>query len=1081
MNDCTLKHFLHVDLDAFFASVEQLDNPSYRGKPVIVGGLPGERRSVVSTASYEARRFGVHSAMPTAEAYRLCPSGIFVHGRMQRYHELSAQIMDIFREYSPDVDQMSVDEAFIDLTGTEALLGEPAETAQRLKTEVKDKTGLTVSAGLAGSKYIAKIASELSKPDGFYEVKTGDEEKFMLSLPLSKIWGIGPKTLARINGAGIFTTRGIYEKSEKLLSVLFGSSTGTFLYNAVRGKEAAAFNKNTSSRSLSAETTFSYDLTDTYTAETALMELSHTVMFRMLREGYTSRTVMLKLRYDDFSTVSVRETSSSDITSVDDLYSRICILFERKYERGRSIRLLGVGTENLEDTGTPRQQELFDFGENKKQAVEKAILNLEKKHPEVKIHKARLLDTSKLKSILFFTALLVLFSYQYTLSADTNTTASGAGSIVTDDTNLIPASTDLPESLFNYQLGSNNIEFLASGYWETKLLQTTSASFGYGNPFALSLGVPVFKQSVDLSLWFMLNKSWFFKASFADEFNKNTIAAGYYGQDNVREVLIANRGITFPSTYSVSLFDRGIGGGDNQAPGISGKFADSENGRWHADAVVRYDMLKEHDATYYGRNSISTISVPLSDWLTGQLFVLPSSDDVSDVEAVYAESSSGTYSDTDGRTYKKLSSSEYALLPARSMIIIASDAGSIKKNNVLPSIIVTFASTGTIAEIKNKLGSYGTSASPGSGFLGAVQTWFSGSPNAPDLKDYAYSDDSSAYYGLFTTIGSSTGLLIQSPAGFSPFACAYRYDCGITTAADATVVSSSTEKTSSEYSAVISDNDITFVSSDFFSDTHTYSDIYLADGSSTAASALSPSVRFPLADTSPGSYLGYSNTGDLKLLLRTYTPVSRYDIGTSAAAGSVSVYKNGILDQGAAYDSESGTVTPSTTVSDTDKIYITWYEDSSSSDNGAVAAAAGFSWNFFPGFTADAALSSRWSLALKNKFADKSESKTGFVSLASGLTYTNNGFSASNASLVSLETENVTGCYRILGMDDKSPETFYLDENDGVLLPSGFAPVLNKRPDGTGTSLTLDADNNCTTGTAAGTAVTGISGYAVPV
>jgi nucleotidyltransferase/DNA polymerase involved in DNA repair len=1083
MKSGTISHFLHVDLDAFFASVEQLDNPSYRGKPVIVGGLPGDRRSVVSTASYEARKFGVHSAMPTAEAYRLCPQGIFVHGRMQRYHELSAQIMDIFREYSPDVDQMSVDEAFVDLTGTEALFGEPSETAKRLKKEVKDKTGLTVSAGLASSKYIAKIASALSKPDGFCEVQTGTEEKFMLSLPLNKVWGIGSKTLSRINGAGIFTTRDVYERSEQLLCVLFGESTGTFLYNAVRGKEAETFSRNSSSRSLSAETTFSYDITDTYTAETALMELSHTVMFRLLREGFTSRTAVIKLRYDDFSTVSIRETGASDITSIDDLYARACSLFERKYENGRSIRLLGVGAENLEDSRTARQQELFDFGENKKQAVERAIINLEKKHPEVKIHKARLLDPSKFKAVLFFAVLSALFLCPQNLTAETNTAASGAGSIVIDESAVSHSVTDLPESLFNYQAGNSNVEFLANGYWEAKLLQTTSASFGYGNPFVLSFGIPVFKQNVDLSLWFLLNKSWFFKASFADEFNKNTVAAGYHGHNTVKEVLIANRGIVFPSTYSISLFGRGIGGGDNQAPGLSASFEDSVNEKWHADTVIRYDMLAEHDATFYGKNSVSTISIALSDWLTGQLFVLPSADDVSAVEAVYVQSSSGTYSDSSGRTYKKLSSSQYALLPARCMVIIASDAGGIKKNNTLPRIILTFSSSGSIPHIKNELGTYGTADSPGSGFLGNVQSYFgSSSENPPDVKDYAYSDAAAEYYGLFTTISSSTGLLIQSPAGFSPFACAYRYDCGITTASDAAVVSASTEKSSSEYSAVISDNDITFVSSDFFSDTHTYSDVYLTDASSAAA-VLKPSVRYPLADASPGFYLGYNDSGNLKLHLRTYTPVSRYDIGTDAAAGSVSVYKNGILDQAATYDSESGTVTLSTSVADTDKIYITWYEDTTSSDNGAVAAAAGFSWNFLPELTGDAAISSRWSLALKNKFADESESKTGFVSLAAGLSYNKNGFSAENASMVSLETENVTGCYRILGMNDESSETYYLGSSDGVVLPSDFAPILNKRADSTDATLplTLDADKNCTSGTAGGTTITGISGYAVPV
>ena len=155
------KWFVHADIDAFFASVEQLDNPQYKGKPVIVGGKPGDRRSVVSTASYEARKFGVHSAMPIFQAYKLCPNGIYLRGRMKRYEELSAQIMEIFRNFSPNVDQMSIDEAFIDLTGTERLFGSPEETARKIKDMVKNETGLTISIGLASNKYIAKIASGL--------------------------------------------------------------------------------------------------------------------------------------------------------------------------------------------------------------------------------------------------------------------------------------------------------------------------------------------------------------------------------------------------------------------------------------------------------------------------------------------------------------------------------------------------------------------------------------------------------------------------------------------------------------------------------------------------------------------------------------------------------------------------------------------------------------------------------------------------------------------------------------------------------------------------------------------------------
>lgn len=384
--------FLHADLDAFFASVEQRDNPDLRGKPVIVGGLPSDRRAVVATASYEARKFGVHSAMSASEARRLCPHGIFLRARHERYEEVSAQIMDIFREYSPDVAQMSIDEAFIDLTGTELLFGDPACAAMRLKKEVKEKTGLSVSVGLAANKYVAKIASDMKKPDGFFEVKEGDEEKFMLSLPLKKIWGLGEKTLRRLNGAGIWSARDLHEKSEALLRMMFGEAAGAFLYSAVRGNEAEKFESGAAARSISAEKTFDYDISDVYTAETALMGLCHTVMFRLRREGFRSRVALVKLRYDDFTTVSARETGAGAITSLEDLYGRVRALFEKKYERGRGVRLLGVGAENIEADGEEAQRELFENQiEKKRRKVEQAILNLEEKHPDVKVRKARVM------------------------------------------------------------------------------------------------------------------------------------------------------------------------------------------------------------------------------------------------------------------------------------------------------------------------------------------------------------------------------------------------------------------------------------------------------------------------------------------------------------------------------------------------------------------------------------------------------------------------------------------------------------------------------------------------------------------
>ena len=339
--DNTLHWYLHIDLDAFFASVEQLDNPELRGKPVIVGGLPEDRRSVVSTASYEARKYGVHSAMPTFQAYKLCPNGIFVHGRMHRYAELSYQIMNIFRDYSPDVDQMSIDEAFIDLTGTEKLFGPPAETAALIKKRVKQETGLTVSIGLASTKYLAKIASGLNKPDGFCQIKHGDEQNFMLNLPLNKVWGLGPKSLELIKSKGLFSTRDIYERDFETLEFLFGNNMAGFLYNVVRGLENNSFKRETKSHSISAETTFPYDLTDIYMIETELLELAHGVFFRLLKEESFSRTAFVKIRYEDFSTCTIQETTERNIITLDTYYEIIKRLFEKKiseWKRNPSFR-----------------------------------------------------------------------------------------------------------------------------------------------------------------------------------------------------------------------------------------------------------------------------------------------------------------------------------------------------------------------------------------------------------------------------------------------------------------------------------------------------------------------------------------------------------------------------------------------------------------------------------------------------------------------------------------------------------------------------------------------------------------------
>ena len=627
--------YLHVDLDAFFASVEQLDNPDLRGKPVIVGGLPQDRRSVVSTASYEARKFGVHSAMPTFQAYKLCPQGIFVRGRMQRYAELSYRIMNIFRDYSPDVDQMSIDEAFIDLTGTEKLFGPPTETAMEIKKRVKAETGLTVSMGLASTKYLAKIASGLFKPDGFCHIKHGDEENFMLKLPLNKVWGLGPKSLDLIRSKGLSSTRDIYERDYDSLEFLFGKNMADFLYNVVRGIEKTSFTRETKSHSISAETTFPYDLTDIYMIETELLELAHGVFFRLLKEESFSRTAFVKIRYDDFSTCSIQETCERNIITLDSFFEIIKRLFEKRYQNGRGIRLLGVGFENIVKEEKPYQQDLFNNNDEKKQAVEKAILKLSKKHPEIKVQKAR-----TLKVILF--ALLLPFAG---IKAEAQDLSSG-DSLQEEKT----------ASLFDYDINDkNHVDFTASGLWQAEFSTGLDMTFGNDTKTALSPQLPLFKQEVELSTLITLNDLWYFQADFADEFTKNTFAFGYNSNNLIRSFRLANRGLTMSRGYSAEYFGQGLLGGNNQAPGAS-LLLKPQSERWQADFLVRYDMTEVKSATFYGMNKASDAAISPADFLYGREFIFPDAceEELSQLDGVFIESEVGQWKDSRGKSYRRL-------------------------------------------------------------------------------------------------------------------------------------------------------------------------------------------------------------------------------------------------------------------------------------------------------------------------------------------------------------------------------------------------------------------------------------------
>lgn len=375
--------FFHGDLDAFFAAVEQLDNPEYRGKPVIVGGDP-KTRGVVSTCSYEARAFGIHSAMSAVRARQLCPQGIFVPGRMHRYHEKSQEVMRVLDSFSPDIQQISIDEAFLNMSGTEKIFGTPQEAATLLKNRVHEETGLTISVGVASNRYIAKIASGLSKPDGLVIVPQGTEAAFMRKRNLTDVWGIGEKSRERLLASGLSTIDEILTCPEKLLAGVLGNAGASFLYSAVRGIDTGIMSGEVASRSISAERTFGQDIYEIETLETMLLELCSDLMYRMLDEGLYGKTVMVKIRYSDFRTVSTQATGENSVRDSSDLFFRARQLLHKKLEKGALVRLIGLAINRVDDTPPAEQLALFDDGSTKrKQQLEQAVHRLEKRGANV--------------------------------------------------------------------------------------------------------------------------------------------------------------------------------------------------------------------------------------------------------------------------------------------------------------------------------------------------------------------------------------------------------------------------------------------------------------------------------------------------------------------------------------------------------------------------------------------------------------------------------------------------------------------------------------------------------------------------
>lgn len=383
----TERTILHVDLDAFFASVEQRDNPELRGRPVIVGGAGGEdARGVVSAASYEARVFGVHSAMSLREAYRRCPDGVFlpVHGR--RYQAASREVMAILRRFTPQVEPISIDEAFLDVTGSAALFGDGPSIARQIKDAVRGEVGLTASVGVAGTKLVAKIASDLRKPDGLVVVPPGEEAAFLQPLPIGRLWGVGEKTAMALAEYAVRTIGDLAALPPDLLVRRFGKH-GASLVDRAHGIDADPVHDGDPAKSVGHEHTFDVDSSDPEVIERTLLAMSDGVAGRLRSAGVRAGTVTVKVRDAAFRTIT-RQRTLAEPTDLTEPIFRAALELARPEIRGMRVRLLGVTASNL---GEREQLALFESVEPKRRRAVEAADQLRRRYGERAVTRARLL------------------------------------------------------------------------------------------------------------------------------------------------------------------------------------------------------------------------------------------------------------------------------------------------------------------------------------------------------------------------------------------------------------------------------------------------------------------------------------------------------------------------------------------------------------------------------------------------------------------------------------------------------------------------------------------------------------------
>ena len=378
------RYIVHVDMDAFFASIEQRDNPALQGKPVVIGADPkqGFGRGVVSTASYEARKFGIHSSLPISIAFNRCPSAAFLPVNMHKYIAASKQIYNIFNTFTPSVEQISIDEAFLDITASFHIFGSPLDTCKLIKEKIKKETQLTASVGLAPTKMAAKIASDINKPDGIFEVKPESLLDFLWPLPIEKISGLGEKSKLALNRVGIHTIGDLEKRDIKELVSFFGKN-GEYFWHLAKGIDESEVRQNEEIKSVSNEITFEEDTLDEKLIKRELLGLSESVSRRLRLEKLKAKTITLKIRLTGFRTYTRAVTLAKSTNFVDEIYKTANKIYfdfisSKDFDNKTKIRLIGIKTSNLMDSGI--KDSIFDEGrDRKKENIHKAVDKIKEK------------------------------------------------------------------------------------------------------------------------------------------------------------------------------------------------------------------------------------------------------------------------------------------------------------------------------------------------------------------------------------------------------------------------------------------------------------------------------------------------------------------------------------------------------------------------------------------------------------------------------------------------------------------------------------------------------------------------------